>query len=407
MADNNESIKDMILNSKKIAICVEDVSSTEIATCLGLLAKFLADRGKEVGVYSAGAIDTQLAEKIENEGFKVENTLKSITYVISIDYGRTGIEKISYDPDEKTGRLNFYITPTSGEFDFENIEYKTEGNDFDTVITIGVTSFKDLGELYDKNRKLFIDSKVISIVKGDSTLGDQSIQVGEDENYLVALKQLIGEDLDEKSANLIADALLGDIQTVDMIGDPDLLSELVELGKYGVDLSDKLNKIFYTKTYSNLDLQIKLMHNVTVDRESRVIWSKLNREELKFCGIDKDNIDLRGRIIFNITDEFDIAFAVYEVARDELEIVVESNDTSKYEASNIAGVFGGKGTPSHATFRVENMPIKDFEKNIFVVLNDMYGLNVKGKAVEFKSSAGNGEKERPNLPPTVGGSKGK
>ncbi len=164
-----------------------------------------------------------------------------------------------------------------------------------------------------------------------------------------------------------------------------MLNEASDLLRSGADWSQALRDAYYDKSYVNLDLQIKLMHNLMVDRENKVIWSKVSSDQVKFTGVDETNFDPNGRIIFNISSDFDLAFAVYELKKDTLEVIVESNNPGKFSAESIAGVFGGEGDERHAHFTADNMPVSDFENKIFLVLHDMYGVNVYGSSLSFRS----------------------
>ncbi len=380
-----EDIRTKFDKSKKIAICIPEDADKETVLASIILCKFIKEGKKEVTLLHS-SLNKEFKDIYEKADVLVQSTAKPISYVVSIDYGKSNIESITYDRKDDENTLYFYITPTSGDFDFKNIDFSTEGNIYDLIITIGVSSFKDIGQIYEDNKDLFTKTDVISIVKGDEKLGDKTYSVNSDTSLIYGIRQFIGGQISKKLINDVLESII-EIEPV-LEGDTrkHFFYELNELTENGVDFTESLKKKYYSKSYPNLDLQIKLVHNIQVDKENRIIWAKVNHEDVKFCGVNKDNLDMTGRIIFNISKDFDLAFAVYEIEKDTLEVLIESN-SKKYSAEKVSGVFNGKGDERHARFSINNLNLKDFEKNVFTVLNDIYGLNIRGTIAEFRTGS--------------------
>jgi hypothetical protein len=383
----NDEIKLKFEKSEKIAICIPSEATDEVLGAAKILGEHVIEKGKDVSLLVSASIDDETKKEFDDVNIPVLTNAKPISYVVAVDYGESNIESITYDRNDKENTLYFYITPTNGHFDFKNVEFSTQGNTFDLIITLGVTSFKEIGQVYEENKELFSKTDVISIVKGDDKLGDDVYNIPETTSLIYGVKTFLGEDISEGLSMKILAELVK--QEPILEGDPrtESYQEISELTTQGFDLSKALKQKYFSKSYSNLDLQIKLMHNVEVDRANRVIWAKVNHEDLKFCGLDDGDLDLTGRIIFNISKDFDLAFAVYEVNKDKMLIVVESNLPERYSALKIASVFGGKGDVEHAEFTIDNMSLKDFEKNVFMVLNDIYKLDVHGVQAGFRSGS--------------------
>jgi hypothetical protein len=118
------------------------------------------------------------------------------------------------------------------------------------------------------------------------------------------------------------------------------------------------------------------MKNVRRDQNAKVIWSVVKKDKLDGSGVTEATLDLRGRIPFNISSDFDLAFAAYEIGKEKLRVVIESNDTQKYSASVIAGVFDGEGGEAHAECTMTGFSANDFENRLFPILKDLYSLEI-------------------------------
>ncbi len=383
----NDEVRSKFEKAKKIAICLPEDPDKEIVYSALILCEFINSIGKESSLLVASSLDRQLKKLFEERSIAIQSNAKPISYVVSIDYGKSNIDSITYDRDDDKNILYFYITPSNGDFDFKNVEFSTEGSSYDLIITIGVKSFKDIGSVYEDNKELFSKTDVVSIVKGNEKLGDNSFNIPTETSMIYGVRTFIGDDISEDLSTEILARLI-ELEPV-IEGEPrdNFYSELKELSESGAKFSDAIKQKYFKKTFSNLDLQIKIMHNIQLDRGNRVIWSKVNHDDMKFCNINEETLDVSGRIIFNISEDFDLAFAVYEIEKSNLFVICESNDPSKYSAIKIASVFNGTGDDSHAVFTINNMPIKDFEKNVFIVLKDIYGIEVEGKMVGFRTGS--------------------
>jgi hypothetical protein len=148
----------------------------------------------------------------------------------------------------------------------------------------------------------------------------------------------------------------------------------------GADFNKLISDNYFSKSQPNLDLQIELMKSVKRDGDAKVIWSVVDNQALQKVGVTASNLDVRGRIPFNISSDFDLAFAVYEIDKGTLRVVIESNNTDKYSASVIAGVFDGEGGEAHAEATVKGFSASDFESRVFPILKDLYGLQIGSSA---------------------------
>lgn len=382
-----ERVNSLIQKAENIAICTQAITDEDIANSIIALTKHLQNKGKAVGIIISKEPDADVVKLFKDYDVVYTTSASPLRYVVSIDYGKSKVEKVLHEVDEENNKVMFYIEPTGKDFDFDNVEYSQEGNSYDLTITIAIDSFQRMGEVYKIADYLFKENEVISIARGDKTLGDEFIPVSG--NYTRTIKKVIGKTDDKDINELLSHALLEDIDIFEGNLKAESLEEIAEYTREGLDFSDLLVDKYYSKSYSNLDLQIKMMSNIRVDREARIIWSIVDRDDLKFAGVNRKSLDTKGRIMFNISSDFDLAFAAYEVESQLLKVVVESNDPEVYSAVDIASEFKGRGTDRHATFVMKDTPRKDFEKRLFELLKKFYLINVNSADVEFDTPQAN------------------
>jgi hypothetical protein len=385
MDSNTKSIITQIQNSTKIALCSNTIDSVDKAYSLALLMRYFDSIGKDATLILPNGIDQSMLSIVTALGLEFSNDAKPLSYVISIDYGTSELEKVTYDTDEESGMLKFYIVPSGGGFDFENVEYSTEGKSYDLTITLGIDSFRDMGNVYDNNGYLFKDNEVISISQGAESLGDTFVNILDDETYVYGTYTLIKEKLTTELKTFTLTGILALDTFLEGGAAKSSWGALGELVKDGADIDEALRDRYFAKSYSNLDLLIKKMHNIKVAKDAKVIWSTVSLEDMKYCNLKPDDLDVSGRLPFNISKDFALAIGAYQIGDSKVRIVIESNDISMYSASNIAGVFGGSGNEKRAEAIVNDLSIKDFEKRFFTVLSDMYDTEVKGQGIEFRA----------------------
>jgi len=381
---------ELIRKSKNVAICIgksgkDDKLTEDIYFSAIALTKYLQNEGKAVGVIITQEPTKEIQEIFKKYDVVYTTDASPLRYVISIDYGKSQIEKVLHDVDEENNKVLFYIEPSTKDFDFDNVEYSQEGSNYDLTITFGLNSFQEMGKIYESADYLFKDNSVITFSKNFNTFGDENHYIKS--KYTTKIRDLIGDNTDDEIKELLLSGIIDELKLLEGGVDKGKVKELSEIISNGYDFNELLQQTYFSKSYKNLDLQIKLMANIKIDKKARVIWSLVSKDELEFVGVNRKTLDTKGRIIFNLSSDFDIALAAYEVEKDLIKVMVESNDPGKYSAETIAGVFEGRGNDRHAIFVMKDTPIKDLEKNIFTIIENLYELNVtsEGKISEIST----------------------
>lgn len=400
-----KDIVEEINTASNIAICTDELSSKELALAISALYVHLEDMGKGVSLILKDSPREGIQQVLDNNKIEGRDNVKPQDYTVSINYGEAGIERVTYDTDEKSGKIIFHIIPKEDDFNFDNIEFNEGGSKYDLTIAFDLDEFRDMGEVYDANDYLFKENKVITF--GQNDIGDINVVLDQGQSYSEAVHLVLREfkeDITPKSIELLMEAMLTRAKILEGNAAPNSVKAISRMVEDGGDLYKGFRKQYFSKDYANMQLQIKLLQNVKVNREKRVSWSILKIEDLEEHQIDKQNLDVRGRIPFNVSDEFDVVLAGYEIEKNRVKIVIESNNPEIYSAKELAGVFGGKGGRSHSTCIANEMTSKTFEQQLFKVIHDLWGIDLLNDKEPVVSNSG-GSRNVDNLTIDGGNSK--
>jgi nanoRNase/pAp phosphatase (c-di-AMP/oligoRNAs hydrolase) len=94
---------------------------------------------------------------------KISPKIGNRDLIISFDYLKDSIEKVSYNVDD--GKFNLVVQPKEGcqSLDPKKVEYTYSGTDADIIFIIGAQKLEDLGQLYEAEKKIFNKAETINI----------------------------------------------------------------------------------------------------------------------------------------------------------------------------------------------------------------------------------------------------
>lgn len=94
---------------------------------------------------------------------KITDKIGQRNLVISFDYVKDAIERVSYHIDK--GKFNLVIEPKTGAptLDPKKVDYFHTGADADLVFVLGVNQLADLGKFYEDEKNLFEQKPIVNI----------------------------------------------------------------------------------------------------------------------------------------------------------------------------------------------------------------------------------------------------
>ncbi len=164
MIANSDSLKPLVEKAQEILVLLpQNPGPDSIASALSL-GLSLEQAGKAVVVACATPIDFTEYPLINRE--KIVQKIGNKNLVISLKVAnRDSVEKVSYNLDEDNKVFNLIITPKKGAQPLSNdaVSYSLAGARADLIITVGASSFEDLGTLFVSEPNLFTETPSIAI----------------------------------------------------------------------------------------------------------------------------------------------------------------------------------------------------------------------------------------------------
>jgi hypothetical protein len=132
----------------------------QVAAALTLFAS-LKNTGKNVNIACPSPMRVEFSRLVGVD--KVADKIGNRNLVISFDYVKDAIEKVSYNVEGD--KFNLVVQPKTGQkpLNSDNVSYSYSGAAADLVFIIGSTRLEDLGPLYEAERKLFTQATTVSI----------------------------------------------------------------------------------------------------------------------------------------------------------------------------------------------------------------------------------------------------
>lgn len=370
------SFAEITASTKNAIIIASKIDTYDKACSLIGLYKSLLLNKINVDTLVLGKVPVNIMDLFEKNNALFITEIKPRSFEISIDYGSSSIEKIVYDDlvDEK--RLKFLITPGSSDFSFDSVQMKEGGAKYDTTILFDIEDPKKIGNLYDQHDYLFRENNVVSIgVKTVQNAG-YTISISEASSYSESVYNTLKESKMKIGKEGVEVLLNGTINYRKLLESSEplkgkSLKVLSSLVSDGADLSKTLKEVYFSKSAKNADIHLALMQNIKVNQDQSLVWSLVEKSEVDKIGISVKELDLRGRLPFNISDKYMIALGAIEVKESEYIVIIESNDTNIFNALDFANLFGGKGDASHAKCTIKFWKSSEFESKLIEILPDL------------------------------------
>lgn len=377
--DLYDKVNKKMSESEKILICLNNRSSFDTHVAFLALLQYLQSQDKNVSVCVNGPLASKPKRLFEENNIELLTELKPLRYVISIDHTDGGIEKVSYD--DQDGKFQLFITPAEdgAEFDFDSVSFSQGGDGYGLILVFGARSLNWLGNIYQENKPVFeaIDIVNINSMSGNQEFGNFKLVDSEIPVSEIVFELMNGDSsaFSEKIANLLMLGVLDDLQLFHKseykISTVDIVSKLA---KAGADIKTATSKLYLSKSLPNFRLSQGVMDNLKFDRDAGVAWSGVNAFDVSQSGVNRNNFEINGRIIFNMSEEIKVAFVTYEVSDNEVWVELESN-LEDISARHIAGNFSPSGNDSRVVWVTKGKSMIQVEDEIIAEIKEKMNLS--------------------------------
>lgn len=195
--------KDLWSKAKKVLILIGGEPNVDVVSAGLALADLLKSRGVVTHLNSQEKLPQDLLAFSGSEQIKNDLELKNL--VISIDYEKNPIEKVSYKINGNT--FNLIVKPRSSSISPDEVRTSFASGDYNLVIILGTHEIKQL-KVYDSNREIFesLPTINIDIEESNTRFGKLNIidtKVGSVSVLLALLLNEVGIKLTQKSSGFL------------------------------------------------------------------------------------------------------------------------------------------------------------------------------------------------------------
>ncbi|MBU0618938.1 hypothetical protein KKD62_01755 [Patescibacteria group bacterium] len=156
-----EPVKEILKAAKTVLILLpQQLSIDKVASALSLA---LALKKMELAVtVGCPAPMTVVFNRLFGVN-QITNKIGNRNLVVSFDYIKEAIEKVSYNIE--AGKFNLVVEPKTGQppLDSEKVGYSYTGADADAIFVCGAVSLDDLGNFATEEKDLFEQASIVSL----------------------------------------------------------------------------------------------------------------------------------------------------------------------------------------------------------------------------------------------------
>jgi len=249
---NTLQLKDLLDKSKKILIMIGDEPSIDTVSAGLALNNLFKSHSKITHLVSADKLPenvTLLAESNE-----ITKDLESRNLVISFDYKKNPVEKISYKIDGD--KFNLIIKPRMKGLNLDEVETSYVGGDYNLIIILGTQDLRST-KTYSSHSELFESLPTVNIDVNDSNtrFGKLNIIDPKIDSVCGLISLILNQsevELTEKCANLLLLGMREATQNFTKVKN----SKIFEAAAYAT--KSKENKDFNFSEQNNKEIKSEL-----------------------------------------------------------------------------------------------------------------------------------------------------
>lgn len=158
---NLQSLQDSLFKAKTVLVVLPaNPSLDSVAAGLALFLS-LKKQGKQVVIGCPTPMTVAFNRLFAVN--KITDKIGNKNLIISFDYVKDSIEKVSYNIEDSS--FNLVIEPKEGflPFDQEKVSYSYSGASAEIIFAVGATKLEDFDKLYFNEKKIFEEKLIVNI----------------------------------------------------------------------------------------------------------------------------------------------------------------------------------------------------------------------------------------------------
>jgi nanoRNase/pAp phosphatase (c-di-AMP/oligoRNAs hydrolase) len=375
-----EQTEKLVSQAKKILVCLTEQPTVDDVAAALVWSKIAAQLDKEVLIVSTG-FELDKFIKILPDAKQIEAHLPRLkTLHIKLPVKGAPLDKFSYDV--ATDAVLIYLEPLQGEYDTSQIKIETSDYYFDLIVSLGVSNYQTLGELFSQAPDFFYNTALINI---DYNLNNENYgQVNLVVPVASSVCEVMTDLLEEIWPDLLAEKSLTEFLLSGIVSTtrglqspavrPVLLEKMSRLMSDNISVAEIVAKVFYNKSIAVMRLWGRALARLKEDKELKLVWSLLPYDDFLKTGVsDKDLLAVIDEFISNYQSA-EIVALLWQKEDMKVTGVVK---TTKHNALELIETLKPTGSQTTAVFNLSIISLLDAERILIETLRQKLARNIR------------------------------
>ena len=286
-------ITSKISQAATVLIIVAGDSGDSLAAGLALQG-FLKKLEKETAVLSF----TPKLNKLDFlQGFREAREELDVTksFVIDVSTKQTQIEELSYK--KEVDKLSIFIKPKKGQFEKNDISFRSSNFPFDLLIMIGVDSLDRLGQLYNENTELFFETPILNIdfKATNENFGQYNLvnltATSNSEIVFDLINHIEATFIDEAIATQLLTGIISETESFQHVRTtPQTFLKASQLVSLGANQQEIISRLYKTKSLWLLKLWGRVLARLQQAPEISLVYSSINQTDLERSQASEEDV---------------------------------------------------------------------------------------------------------------------
>src|SRR3989344_230122 len=373
-------ITSKISQAATVLIIVAGDSGDSLAAGLALQG-FLKKLEKETAVLSF----TPKLNKLDFlQGFREAREELDVTksFVIDVSTKQTQIEELSYK--KEVDKLSIFIKPKKGQFEKNDISFRSSNFPFDLLIMIGVDSLDRLVQLYNENTELFFETPILNIdfKATNENFGQYNLvnltATSNSEIVFDLINHIEATFIDEAIATQLLTGIISETESFQHVRTtPQTFLKASQLVSLGANQQEIISRLYKTKSLGLLKLWGRVLARLQQAPDISLVYSSINQTDLERSQASEEDVQT---IIKEMSMQLGFAKLFLFFKEDQSnQTSVWCHSTLPVDLRQIFAQFKPKLLAYQTTYFSLNQPLSEAEKQIVSLLKSdiaKYKLNM-------------------------------
>lgn len=238
----NDKLKQIIGNASNVLVVTTKSVNLDILCAQLVLAQIVrTTKGNRVDVLINEKFASSFNQVIgQFPDLNIKDTILPQLSVISINHSADNFEGIEWKKDNNKLKL-FIRTKEGSDLNESDISFAKESEQYDLIVTIGLSDLSELGELYTNNKTFFSNTSIlnISIKDVEKETGDYEVRDIKSSTYSELVYDMIGSmkfNIDKVSATTLLLGVYSGTMSFSQVKNPKTFDSAAKLTALGGDI---------------------------------------------------------------------------------------------------------------------------------------------------------------------------